>query len=424
MQKFNLTYPFMKFFFSMLLLAIVTAVTGQTVKNNTVIIGKTDSVRSKILNEERTIWVYLPGGYDAAAQQRYPVIYLLDADWNFAAFTGMVHELSEVIGNTVVPPSIIVSIPNTDRTRDLTPTNGMVGPDGKRVDDFKTSGGGEKFTAFIQTELIPHIDSAYHTAPYKMLIGHSFGGLTAMNIIINHTDMFNDYIVIDPSMWWDGRKLLTQAADAFKQKKFEGKNMFLAIANTMPYGMDTSRVQKDTSGETGHIRSIMLLKNILQQNPGNGLHWSYKYYNDDSHGSVPLIAEYDGLHFLFTFYNFSPDFRTRLTDKNAKIDLEAAFNEHYADISKRMGYKALPPEGMVNETAYYLLQISLPERAYAAFNLNIKNYPGSPNVYSGMGDYYDNQKNKAKAIEYYTKALKIKDNPDTRKKLDKLQAGK
>ena len=67
-----------------------------------------------------------------------------------------------------------------------------------------------------------------------------------MNIIINHTDMFNDYIVIDPSMWWDGRKLLTQLLKVFKQKKFEGKNMFLAIANTMPYEMDTLRVQKES----------------------------------------------------------------------------------------------------------------------------------------------------------------------------------
>ena len=424
MQKFNLTFPLMKFFSSLLLIAVISDANGQTIKNNLVIIGKTDSVRSKILNEERTVWIYLPTGYNAATKQRYPVIYLLDADWNFAAFTGMVHELSEVIGNTVVPPAIIVAIPNTDRTRDLTPTNAMSGPDGKSVPDFKTSGGGEKFTSFIQTELIPHIDSAYHTAPYKMLIGHSFGGLTAMNIIINHTDMFNDYIVIDPSMWWDSRKLLTQAAEAFKQKKFEGKNMFLAIANTMPYGMDTLRVQKDTSGTTAHIRSILLLKNILQQNAANGLHWSYKYYNEDSHGSVPLIAEYDGLHFLFSFYNFPPGFQTSLMDKNAKIDLEAAFSDHYANISKHLGYKMLPPEDMLNGTAYYLLQNNLPERAYAAFNLNIKNYPNSPNVYDSMGDYYDHQKNKAKAIEYYTKALKIKENPDTRKKLEKLQAGK
>jgi len=414
----------MKFVLSLLLASVITAASAQTIKNNMVVIGKTDSVKSKILNEERTVWVYLPTGYDTAATQKYPVIYLLDADWNFAAFSGMVHELREVIGNTVVPQTIIVAIPNTDRTRDLTPTNALSGPDGKRVDDFKTSGGGEKFTSFLETELIPYINSTYRTAPYKMLIGHSFGGLTAMNIILNHTSLFNDYIVIDPSMWWDGQKLLNQAAEVFKQKKFANKNMFLAIANTMPLGMDTLRTQHDTSGSTAHIRSILMLKNILQQNKANGLNWNYKYYDGDTHGSVPLIAEYDGLHFLFSFYNFPPGFQISLTDKDSKIDLEATFNEHYAEISRHLGYKILPPEDMLNHLGYRLLQNGLPDRAYAAFGLNIKNYPDSANTYDSMGDYYADQKNTLRAVEYYTKALKIKENPDTRKKLVKLLGGK
>jgi tetratricopeptide (TPR) repeat protein len=160
----------------------------------------------------------------------------------------------------------------------------------------------------------------------------------------------------------------------------------------------------------------------LQQNTANGLRFSYKYYNDDSHGSVPLIAEYDGLHFLFNFYDFPKGFQSKVVDKNVKINLGAAFSEHYADVSKHMGYTILPPEDMVNELAYYLLQINLPDRAYSLFDLNIKNYPDSFNVYDSMGDYYDNQKNKAKAIEYYTKSLKVKATPDTKKKLDKLQA--
>ncbi|HEX3386461.1 MAG TPA: alpha/beta hydrolase-fold protein, partial [Mucilaginibacter sp.] len=93
--------------------------------------------------------------------------------------------------------------PNTNRMRDLTPTN--VPPD-------KSSGGGEKFTDFIKTELMPHIDSIYPTASYKMLIGHSLGGLMAINTLINHPEMFNAYVAIDPSMWWDDRKLLNRRA--------------------------------------------------------------------------------------------------------------------------------------------------------------------------------------------------------------------
>jgi len=303
---------------------------------------------------------------------------------------------------------ILVAILNTDRTRDLTPASSMADPAGKRVEDFKTSSGGEAFVSFMANELLPHINSSFDTAPFKLLIGHSFGGLTAMNIIINHTELFNSYIVIDPSMWWDSRKLLKQARDVFK-KKFEGKSLFLRFAKTMQLGMDTLQVQRDTSGVSAHIRSILAPKSILQENTGNDLRWSYKYYDEDSHGSVPLITEYDGLRFLFGFYNFPKGFKAKLYDKNVKVDLAAVLEQHYASLSKHMGYTVLPAEDLVNQMGYYFLQAAMPERAYAAFGLNIKNYPHSSDVYDSMGNYYYNQKNKAKAREFYTKSLKVKE---------------
>ncbi len=410
---------------SLLLLLYLTSVTlvkAQIIKDNQIIIGHADSVKSKILNEVRNIWIYLPKGYNANSMERYPVIYLLDAEWHFEALSGIEHQLSEVMSNTVFPQAIIVGITNTDRNRDLTPTNSLIVLGGRKIEQFKNTGGGERFTSFIEKELFPHIDSTYHTAPYRMLIGHSFGGLTAMNILINHTRLFTDYLVIEPSMWWDGRKLLNEAREAFKEKRFEGKNLFLAIANTMPFGMDTAQVQKDTvtTGNNGHIRAILDLKHILQNNLGSGLNWSFKYYKDDDHGSVPLIAEYDGLHFLLSFYNFPPGFEEKLIDKNIKVDVEADYRKHYDEISKRFGYRVLPPESVLNGLGYFLLQNNLPERAFAAFDLNTKYYPESPAVYVSMGDYYVSQKNNVKAIEYYNKALKIKEDPDTRNKVNKL----
>ena len=89
-----------------------------------------------------------------------------------------------------------------------------------------------------------------------------------------------------------------------------------------------------------------------------------------------------------------------------------------------MGYTVLPPEDGINGLAYYCMQVGEAAKAYSLFSLNIHNYPESGNVYDSMGDYYANQKDKAKAIEYYSKALKIKENPDTKKKLDSLQGKK
>lgn len=90
-----------------------------------VVIGKADSIHSTILNENRNILVHLPSGYNdnLYSAQRYPVIYLLDGDAHFPSVAGMVHQLSEINGNTICPEMIIVAIPNTDRTRDLTPTH-------------------------------------------------------------------------------------------------------------------------------------------------------------------------------------------------------------------------------------------------------------------------------------------------------------
>jgi predicted alpha/beta superfamily hydrolase len=272
----------------------------QTIKDNH-IMGHTDSIYSKILNEKRKIQIYLPTNATNTAfiKHHYPVVYLLDGDVNFTSVAEIIQQLSGANGNRVCPEMIVVGIANTNRTRDLTPTNSLFGPIGKRDTSFKTSGGGEKFIAFIEKELMPHIDSLYPASPYKVLIGHSLGGLIAMDILINHNNMFNAYILIDPSMWWDQKKLLNQAQQVLKKKILKGKTLFLGIANTMPPGMDTVEVRKDTSGYTAHIRSILELADIFKSNPANGLNFKYKYYHEENHNSVQTIATYDALHFLF-----------------------------------------------------------------------------------------------------------------------------
>ncbi|MNK55562.1 putative esterase [compost metagenome] len=91
--------------------------------DNKVIIGTIDSIQSKMLNERRKIWVYVPNSWSPDSKQRYPVLYLLDGDAHFYSVVGMIQQLSQVNGNTICPEMIVVGIPNTDRTRDLTPTH-------------------------------------------------------------------------------------------------------------------------------------------------------------------------------------------------------------------------------------------------------------------------------------------------------------
>ena len=112
-----------------LALSILTALVFAQgkVEKESIVIGKIDSVQSNILGENRKIWVHVPDGA-ANSKERLPVVYVLDGDGHFSSVVGMIQQLSTVNGNMMCPKMIVVGIPNTDRTRDLTPTHTDVDP--------------------------------------------------------------------------------------------------------------------------------------------------------------------------------------------------------------------------------------------------------------------------------------------------------
>ena len=407
------------FIFSISFIALCCCCKAQT--DNKIVIGKIDSIQSTILNEKRTIWIYVPGddGNDLYAKQRYPVVYLLDGDAHFSSVMGMIQELSTVNGNMICPEMIVVGIPNTDRTRDLTPTHLDYDPPFVDSAFGKTSGGGEKFISFMEKELMPYIDAKYPTEPYKMLIGHSLGGLMVMQTFVHHNNLFNSYVCIDPSMWWDKESLLKESKRVLADNKFQGRSLFLGIANTMDDGMTINKVVKDTAMQHRHIRSILTLKSYFENNKINGVKYMGKYYNSDDHGSVPLIAEYDALHFFFSFYPLKLTFKDFMDTTAGLVD---KYQKHFSNVSKEMGYKVRPSESQMNGNGYQALSVKQFNKAERFFKYNIENYPESYNVYDSMGDYYEAVGDKANAIIHFKKALTIKENPDTRKKLEKLQA--
>ncbi|MCV9930702.1 alpha/beta hydrolase-fold protein [Flavobacterium sp. LS1R47] len=393
--------------------------------DNKITIGTIETVHSKILNEDRKVWIYVPGGYTkgTAKTEHYPVLYLLDGDAHFTSVVGMTEQLSTMNGNTICPKMIVVGILNTDRARDLTPTHIESDLPMMSNEASKTTGGNENFIAFIQKELMPYVETNYPTAPYKMLIGHSFGGLTAINTLANHTNLFNSYVSIDPSMWWDKQKFLEQTKKVFAEKKFKNNtSLFLGIANTMEAGMDTIRVKKDTTQSTRHIRAIFDLANTLKKNKQNQLNFEYKYYDKDSHGSVPFIAEYDALRFIFDFYKLDLTY-SDLFDNG--MSLPTKVEKHYQNVSEKMGYQILPPESYINMLGYMALGRKNIAQGEYFFKLNIKNYPQSANVYDSMGDYYKQVSDKTNAISNYKKALSInKESAETKQKLEELEKGK
>lgn len=386
---------------------------------NTINIGKIDTVRSSILGETRRILVHVPASANNPlfTQTTYPVLYLLDGPAHFNSVTGMVQQLSVVNGNSVLPEMIIVGIQNTDRTRDLTPTKSTASPYGQTAEMLKTSGGADNFLSFIEKELMPYVDSTYPVAPYRMLAGHSFGGLFVMHTLLSRPELFSAYVALDPSLWWDNQVMVKRVATALQQNSFANKPFYLAIANTLNTQNDIREIEKDTSEISLGMRSAFQVAQLLDRHKTAYQPWHWKYYADDNHGSVPLIGQYDALRTFFKGHQMELP-----ADPNA---MEASiFINHYKKISTIMGYPVYPSEMRVNRMAYTLMQMGRMDQAFEFFKLNTDNYPNSFVVYDSMGDFYLAKGEKDKAIDQFKKALTLREYPETRQKLNKLTSSK
>jgi predicted alpha/beta superfamily hydrolase len=392
-----------------LLLAHVAAPVGAQALRNATTIGTVDSIASTVLKENRRYLVYTPPSYDDTTYlpQKYPVLYLLDGDAHFHSVTGLLQILGTGVNATfVVPEMLVVAIPNTDRTRDMTPTHVEKDPQGKPAPFLKTSGGMPAFLQFIQRELIPRIDGRYRTAPYRVLVGHSLGGITTIDALYTMPETFNAYVAIDPSLWYDNQLLLKQARTVFARPGLAGRRLFVGQANTISPGDTTLNV---------HYNSILQFNSILESYNQSGIRYAYRYYPDDSHGSVPLIAEYDALRFIFATYNVS---------LSAALERPSYVTDHFAKISSDLGYRVLPPERLVDILGHVALG-SDTTKALELFRMNSELYPASAKAYEALGDGWMARGDSTKAIELYQRALAMRPGFQRPKEmLRRLRAGR
>jgi predicted alpha/beta superfamily hydrolase len=245
------------------------------------------TLHSAILNEDRYFTIYVP----SSPKGKLEVIYVLDGQ---AQFTNVVNALKQINQNQ----EIVVGIGNIWlRDRDYTPTHVKASA---FVDSMAAavSGGGEKFIEHLEKELIPYIGSHYQAGSSRILIGHSLGGMIAMEILLMHGNLFQKYLAIDPSMWWDDEKLLREYKSQTKIN-FPDKSVFLAIANTRNRDKNNIReIRQDTTQNTARIRPSLLLLDNLQSRPQTNFQLEWKYYSDQDHFSVFLPAVTDGLKYL------------------------------------------------------------------------------------------------------------------------------
>ncbi|MFZ6819681.1 alpha/beta hydrolase [Undibacterium sp. Ji22W] len=244
-------------------LTITSAATAQvTVKP--LFIGESIELASKTMQEIRRINVYLPDGYQQDQSKTYPVIYMPDGGIaeDFLHIAGL---MQVSIANGTMRPFILVGIENTVRRRDLT------GPSDSELDKkaIPNLGGADLYRHFLTKELIPEIEQRYRTTNERALVGESLAGLFTIETLFHMPEMFQTYIAIDPSLWWNDQALTARFAEKLKTNPQLPKNLYFA-----------------SSGQRGMEQVIKSFAEMLKLQQPKGLNWNYEHFAKETHATI------------------------------------------------------------------------------------------------------------------------------------------
>ena len=251
------------------------------------VLGVVDECYSTVLGEKRVLNIYLPDGYRPDDTLRYPVVYLLDgsADEDFIHITGL-FQFNSFSWINRVPKSIIVGIANVDRRRDFTfPTS--IEADQKK---YPSTGHSERFIEFIAAELEPFIDKKYKTTAARTIIGESLGGLLATEILIKRPTLFNRYIIVSPSLWWDDGSLLNFNPNGLEHSFSALTGIYIGVGKE---GL--------TPGEKPRVMEVdaNLLAEKLKSIKNKNLHVFFDYLPQEDHGTIMHQAVYNAIKLLY-----------------------------------------------------------------------------------------------------------------------------
>ena len=337
-------------------------------QENMINLGHEITLQSEVLGEDRVMSIYLPDDYDES-DQHYPVLYVLDGNAHFHHASGAVRFLSN-IGE--MPQMIVVAIQNIDRNRDFSP---------EHVENMPTTGGANKFLAFIAEELIPEIDKLYRTSSYNTLIGHSFGGVFVSYTLLEKPELFDAFIAISPFL---------QYADNYMVNETKAK-----LKAVYP---DPIYFYMTLGAEPAYLEALSGFASIIEERADPNFHFDYVTLETENHNTIPYISIFKGLRFVFSDW---------LVPNAVIAEGLNAIDAHYVKISKKYGVDTTAPENLLNIVGYTYLQNEDFENAITVFKANTKRYPDSPNVYDSLGEAYETNGQMNLAKKNYKKAYDL-----------------
>lgn len=270
-------------------LLLLVILTGKILQAQTkpFVLGVVEEIQSVQLGEKRVLNIYLPEGYRQNDTARYPVIYLLDgsADEDFIHIVGLVQYFNFPWINTV-PRSIVVGIANVDRRRDFT-TPTSIENDKKA---YPTTGGSAKFIAFIEKELQPFIEKKYKTGSSKTIIGQSLGGLLATEILFTRPALFDHYIIISPSLWWNDGALLAMNPEIVQPGFAQKKHIYIGVGKEGPTPGTGNRIMEEDAEK---------LADKIRKPETKNIKLFFDYLPAENHATVTHPAVFNAFRLLY-----------------------------------------------------------------------------------------------------------------------------
>ena len=260
---------------------------GNTGNSRPLSIGVVDEMQSKILNEKRIINIYLPEGYNKTDTIEYPVIYLLDGsiDEDFIHIAGLV-QFNSFEWINQVPKSIVVGIATVDRRRDFTfPTT--IAEDKKA---YPTSGQSAKFISFLETELQPYLHQKYGASNSATLIGQSLGGLLATEILVKKPALFNRYIIVSPSLWWDNGSMLNTIRSMPVKAPTQKIDVYIGVGKE---GLTPTKIPRVMEVDAN------VLADKLRTAGRGAVHVIFDYLPQENHATIMHQAVFNAFRLIF-----------------------------------------------------------------------------------------------------------------------------
>lgn len=346
----------------------------QTIKiaGNDLVIGTGQTIKSDVLNEQRPIIISLPKDYDTS-EARYPVLYLTDGLQNIWHVMGTLEVLTRT-GSA--PPMIVVGIESTNRLRDFTLTTSKNNPG---------SGGGKKFLEFIQKELIPYIDSNYRTNAFRILEGHSLGGLFAASTLLEKPDLFNAFIIMSPALWWNEEELTEKAKPFFKTHPDIKKTIFFGIGTY------------ESGADYGMRKELKNFTDVLSENQPKNLRFERKEMEGEGHMSSVLLSNYYGLKFIFSDMQSPKSLFENYSNKK--------FFEHENYIMHKYGKSAKQSAEFYVGLASGLREEKRYSEAISVLKRSVEAYPFDVGLMNYLANTYEMIKNIDAAVSTYKKAI-------------------